>query len=186
MPEDNDKHLSSNDDSNLFAELMSDVRRISSDKENLLAHRSKPKPHRKPQIQTTESATEFFPVSDEIQSEQVLFFSRQGVQHKLKKQLKRGQLNIDDRLDLHGLNRQQAQQIIEEFLSYQANLAHRCILIVHGKGTGSCKQHPVLKNLAFQQLKDHPLVLAFASAQPADGGAGALYVLLKSKRLNPV
>jgi len=180
MPEDNNKHLSSNDDSSLFNELMSDVQRLSSDKENLQTHKAKPKPHKKSfNSHNSDIPQELTTITNEIESNEHLSFSRQGIQPKLIRQLKRGQLMIDDRLDLHGLQQQQAHAAINEFIEQQVELAHRCVIIVHGKGTGSYSKYPVLKNLAFHQLKTHPMVLALTSTQPRDGGTGALYVLLK-------
>jgi len=180
MPEDNNKHLSPNDDSSLFSELMSDVKQLSSNKENLLAHKAKPKPHKKSfNSHSITLPQEFTAITNEIESNEHLSFSQQGIQPKLIRQLKRGQFMIDDRLDLHGLQQQQAHAAISEFIGQQVELAHRCVIIVHGKGTGSYSKYPVLKNLAFHLLKTHPMVLALASTQPRDGGTGALYVLLK-------
>ncbi|HZY03963.1 MAG TPA: Smr/MutS family protein, partial [Anaeromyxobacteraceae bacterium] len=58
----------------------------------------------------------------------------------------------------------------------------RCVLLVHGRGLHSEKQVPVLKEalrgwLATARFGRH--VLAFATARPQDGGAGAVYVLLR-------
>ena len=58
----------------------------------------------------------------------------------------------------------------------------RCVLLVHGRGLHSPDQLPVLKEALLGWLaggRFGRLVLAFCSARPADGGAGALYVLLR-------
>ena len=58
----------------------------------------------------------------------------------------------------------------------------RCVLIVHGRGLHSRDQLPVLKEALRGWLATHRLarhVLAFATARPADGGGGAVYVLLR-------
>ena len=179
MPEDNNKHLSSDDDSSLFNELMSGVQRLSSDKENLLSHKTKPKPHKKNFSESKEVPVNVTQVTNNIASDEHLSFSQQGIQATLARQLKRGQLDVEDYLDLHGLQQSQAQTAINEFIEQQIELSHRCVIIIHGKGTGSYSKYPVLKNLTFHQLKAHPMVLALRSAQPSDGGTGALYVLLK-------
>jgi DNA-nicking Smr family endonuclease len=49
---------------------------------------------------------------------------------------------------------------------------------VHGKGLGSPGKAPVLKGRVHSWLTQKKEVLAFAQARPADGGAGALMVLL--------
>ena len=88
-------------------------------------------------------------------------------------------MTIDGILDLHGLQQTQAERELLEFLSDQFQAHHRCLLIVHGKGLHGDDRHPVLKNLTQRFLVQSPLVLAFSSAQPRDGGLGAVYVLLK-------
>jgi len=179
MPEDNNKHLSSDADFSLFNESMSDVQRLSTDKENLLTHKAKPKPRKNHRYTPSEEPQQFIPATQTIRSDESLLFSQQGIQPKLIRQLKRGQIMIDDRLDLHGLNQPQAHTILHDFIEQQVTLSHRCVIVIHGKGTGSFSNHPVLKNLTFNLLKAHPMVLAFISAKPRDGGTGALYVLLK-------
>lgn len=58
----------------------------------------------------------------------------------------------------------------------------RCVLLIHGRGLNSPDRVPVLKNALVGWLTRGRLakrVLAFATARPVDGGAGALYVLLR-------
>ena len=52
--------------------------------------------------------------------------------------------------------------------------------VVHGKGLGSPGKAPVLKNKVHAWLVQKKQVLAFVQARPADGGAGAVVVLLAS------
>ncbi len=58
----------------------------------------------------------------------------------------------------------------------------RCVRIVHGKGLGSPGKAPVLKSRVHSWLVQKQEVLAFVQAKPADGGAGALVVLLMASR----
>jgi DNA-nicking Smr family endonuclease len=53
---------------------------------------------------------------------------------------------------------------------------------VHGKGHGSRDRQPVLKGKVPKWLMQRDEVIAFCQAKPADGGAGALIVLLKATR----
>jgi len=69
--------------------------------------------------------------------------------------------------------------VLKQFLAEQIAFSNRCALIIHGKGHGSGNKYPVLKNVAVQVLMKDPHVLAFTSAQPRDGGTGAVYVLFK-------
>jgi DNA-nicking Smr family endonuclease len=55
----------------------------------------------------------------------------------------------------------------------------RCVRVVHGKGRGSHNRVPVLKGLLRTWLL-RVEVLAFSQAPAAQGGSGAVLVLLKS------
>lgn len=116
----------------------------------------------------------------DITPEQVLFFAKSGVQQAQIRKLKRGQIPIESELDLHGFTAAEAQPLFLSFLESSIAQHHRCVCIIHGKGRTSQNNIPVLKNLVNDWLKQHPRVLAFCSAKPSDGGAGAVYVLLKS------
>ena len=108
-----------------------------------------------------------------------LYFAHSGVQGKLLKRLKTGRLNVDDCLDLHGLYQAEAEQALLSFLMDQYNFGHRCLLVIHGKGLHGDERWPVLKNMTHRVLRQSSVVLAFCSAQPKDGGLGAVYVLLR-------
>jgi DNA-nicking Smr family endonuclease len=111
-----------------------------------------------------------------ITSEQQLFFTRSGLPAKQIKQLKKGRLAIAARLDLHGCDAESAKSKLLNFLE-DAYLQHkRCVHIIHGKGHSD---KPILKNKLNHWLKQLDWVLAFSTALPKDGGAGALYVLLR-------
>jgi len=180
MPEDKNKDLSSDEDYLLFRESMRDVKTLVKNERYIFAEKPKPKPVKRNLVTKTSPTDLFTYDTNTIESNEVLFFTRNGVQHKTLKQLKRGNLIIDEKIDLHGLTQQEAHQLLLEFLVEQTSQRHRCILIVHGKGIGSLNNRPVLKNLVYNLLKNEPSVLAFSSAQPRDGGTGAVYVLLKS------
>ncbi|OPZ58310.1 MAG: putative DNA endonuclease SmrA [Deltaproteobacteria bacterium ADurb.Bin510] len=99
--------------------------------------------------------------------------------------LKQGRFDVSQRLDLHGLNREDARAAVTVFVRNAYALNERCLLIIPGRGLGS-KGEPVIKQQLVKWLTSAPLsaaVLAFCSARPADGGSGAIYVLLR-KRAN--
>ena len=108
----------------------------------------------------------------------ILSFSRSGLQHNVLKKLRQGKQPIEHALDLHGLTVEQARDELLEFLGecMAANIRH--VIIVHGKGFRS-KDKPVLKLMVNRWLRAVDNVLAFHSAQPKDGGSGAVYVLFK-------
>ena len=110
------------------------------------------------------------------------YFARPGLQKRLLRRLTRGQMPLDAELDLHGLTVDKARGTLVVFLDEALTYRYRCVRIIHGKGYSSAQRTPVIKGLLDRWLKLNNRVLAFCSAQPRDGGTGALYVLLKSPR----
>ncbi len=105
-----------------------------------------------------------------------------GVNHALLAMLRRGDFALQGHLDLHGATRAEAHERVERFLAGARAQGHRCVLLIHGRGLNSKDQFPVLKEQLNHWLRAGRLardVLAFATARPHDGGAGALYVLLR-------
>jgi DNA-nicking Smr family endonuclease len=94
--------------------------------------------------------------------------------------LHRGDFSIQAHLDLHGLSVPEAKEAFEQFLHEALLNGKRGLLIIHGRGIQSPGE-PVLKNKVQEWLtRSHwrKWVIAYASAQSYDGGAGATYVLL--------
>ena len=105
-----------------------------------------------------------------------------GVSQDIVRKLRRGEFAVQGHVDLHGLTREEAKRNVEGFLRASRNGGKRCVLVVHGRGLHSKDQLPVLKDALrtwLQTARFSPHVLAFATARPADGGAGAVYVLLR-------
>lgn len=113
-----------------------------------------------------------------ITSEAELLFSRPGLQQKIIRELKRGEIKVRARLDLHGKTIDEARTAVSEFISLAIEKKYRCLCIIHGKGKPG--DFPILKNQVNTWLPQHPAILAFCSAQPKDGGTGAVYVLVKA------
>lgn len=105
-----------------------------------------------------------------------------GVDRRTWLRLKRGQVTIEARLDLHGQTQEQAHRRLGQFLASTAQRGARCVLVVTGKGLAS---GGVLRHMVPRWLNEggnRERVLAFSSAQLRDGGDGALYVLLRRHR----
>ncbi|MDO8930766.1 MAG: Smr/MutS family protein, partial [Rhodocyclaceae bacterium] len=83
---------------------------------------------------------------------------------------------------LHGMNRDEARRQSALFLAECLQHGCRCVRVVHGKGLGSPGREPVLKKMVLGWLAQRQEVLAFCQARAADGGAGAVIVLLKAAR----
>lgn len=109
----------------------------------------------------------------------ILEYRAPGVPEAVFRKLKRGQFRIGDEFDLHGLNLREAKQAVRTFLLESRDADLRCVRVIHGKGLRSGPQGPVLKRSLDGWLRHRSDVLAFTSAKPAHGGAGATLVLLR-------
>ncbi len=107
-----------------------------------------------------------------------------GISDAQRRRLERGRIPCERRVDLHGMRAEEARRHCLDELSEAIDAGERCVLVVHGRGKNS-KQAPVLRQALPGWLAEPRLagrVLAFAPAQPADGGNGATYVLLRRTR----
>ena len=107
---------------------------------------------------------------------------KSGIDRSSARRLQRGQLLIEDRLDLHGLSQEQAHKKLNAFIGRAVQENLRNVLIITGKGRDG---HGILRHKVPEWLKDAPLchhVNAISYAQPKDGGKGALYIRLKRQR----
>ena len=105
-----------------------------------------------------------------------------GLDLQVVRKLRRGEFAVQAHLDLLGLLKEEAKAELEAFLTRSRQEGKRCVLVVHGRGLHSKDQVPVLKDALKKWMgrgRFTRQVLAFASARPHDGGAGAIYVLLK-------
>ena len=105
-----------------------------------------------------------------------------GVDRTSARRMQRGQVSIEDRLDLHGLSQEQAQKEVKAFIGSAVQNNFRHVLIITGKGRDG---HGILREKVPEWLKDAPLCYhlnAISYAQPKDGGKGALYIRLKRQR----
>ena len=104
------------------------------------------------------------------------------VDRRTRLRLRRGEFAIQGQLDLHGQTRDEAKAGVGAFVLAERKIGHRCVLIVHGRGLNSKDHVPILKEQMGTWLSRGSTgraVLAFCSARPCDGGAGAVYVLLR-------
>jgi len=167
MNDDNDK---------LFSEAMQGVKTLNSDKASL---KQKPTAIKKRPPATEQNIADT--LSDEFidDCEDFLEFMRPGIQKSYLKQIRNGKIVVEDHLDLHGYRRDDARKLLLAFLDNAQQQSYKLVHIVHGKGYNSSDKQPVLKAMVNKWLQSIPQVLAFVSTIPADGGTGAVYVLLK-------
>jgi DNA-nicking Smr family endonuclease len=174
------KKIQDSEDSELFRLAIGKVRSIKSDKVQL-QDKEKPKPYPK----TKAAEIEYRLVEqhdydlDTVSIEDRLDYIAPGVQKNVPAKMRKGQYGLDAEIDLHGLTSGEAKRQLLLFLHRAVTDGCRCVLIIHGKGYRSQDNLPVLKNNLNLWLRQHQDVLAFCSAKPKDGGAGAVLVLLR-------
>jgi len=103
---------------------------------------------------------------------------------RLLRELARGDKNPEASLDLHGKTVPRAEHAIANFVSNSITAGRRCVAIVHGRGLHS-EGRAVLKEATIRLLSEGSVaaqILAFCSAPPSMGGAGAMLLLLRRNR----
>ena len=117
-----------------------------------------------------------------LDTDETLSFRRPGIGPDVVRRLRRGVWSIQAVCDLHGLRRDEARESLAGFLRDSVRQGLRCVRVVHGKGNGSPGRAPVLRSRVRAWLVQKDEVIAFTQARAADGGTGALVVLLKPTR----
>jgi DNA-nicking Smr family endonuclease len=105
-----------------------------------------------------------------------------GVDRRLAQRLHRGDYAVQAHIDLHGHTVEDAKVAVDRFVTAAYAAGQRCVLLIHGRGRNSKDNRPVLKEQVRVWLSHgrlSRLVLAFATAPLTNGGAGAVYVLLR-------
>jgi DNA-nicking Smr family endonuclease len=125
------------------------------------------------------SVSDEFEIDTLLHTDADLSFRRPGIGPDILRRLRRGEWVIQDHLDLHGARVDEARELLALFLREAVRRGFRCVRVVHGKGLGSKDRQPVLKGKTRVWLAQRDEVIAFCQARPAEGGSGALVVLLR-------
>jgi len=99
--------------------------------------------------------------------------------------LKRGQIPIEARLDMHGMTRHQAYDALYPFILRTQSSGKRCVLVITGKGQKDHEMQGVLRQSLPEWLSEeryNALVLTHVPANKRDGGGGAFYIYLRRQR----
>ena len=125
-----------------------------------------------------EAISDHFDASTLLEVDEAMSFRRPSIGIDVARKLRRGHWSIQREIDLHGFRTEDAREALAAFLRDAQRQGMRCVRVVHGKGLGSPGKQPVLKTKVQRWLIQKIEVLAFVQAKPAEGGAGALVVLL--------
>jgi len=114
-----------------------------------------------------------------LETDESLSYCAPGIGADVLRRLRRGEWSIQAQVDLHGHRVDEAREALVEFLRESIRRGLRCVRVVHGKGLGSAGKVPVLKGKVRNWLAQRDEVIAYCEARGADGGAGAVMVLLR-------
>jgi len=108
------------------------------------------------------------------------------------RQVKQRKIEIDGRLDLHGMTQAQAHSRLRGFIENSARTGKRCVLVITGKGAPEGERpdglkvggvgRGILRQMTPNWLAEAGIsqyIVDYQAALPRDGGSGALYVRLR-------
>jgi DNA-nicking Smr family endonuclease len=126
-----------------------------------------------------QSLSDMFDVDGLLDEDPTLSYAKDGVSPDILKKLRKRHWPIQDELDLHGMTVDAARGQLGEVVQRWVRRGLRCVRIIHGVGYGSRNGEPVLRSVVRSWLVQLDEVVAFCGAERAEGGHGALIVLLK-------
>lgn len=169
------------DDGRLFRNAVADTRPLAID--TVEPPRRRPRPaarfSRRDERDVLRESLEAPTHAMEIANGSALSYRRPSVNLRTMRRLARGGISVQAEIDLHGMTSPEAKEALKAFVTESIRLGFTCVRIVHGKGLRSGQRGPVLKRDVDSWLRRWEPILAFVSARQADGGTGAVYVLLR-------
>ena len=108
-----------------------------------------------------------------------------GLDSQSTRKMRRGKVEIQARLDLHGMIQSEAHSSLLGFLGRAYESGKKTVLVITGKGLTENGEIGILRQAVPKWLNEQPMrtwIRGFDHAAPTDGGKGALYVLLRRKR----
>jgi DNA-nicking Smr family endonuclease len=175
----------------LFEEEMASVAPLAPDPRGRLGAPPPPPGVRPPRVRQSDEAEAYAQLADLVDgvgpfdiadSDEYIEGTAPGIDKRLLKKLRRGDYALQGHLDLHGMTSDEARGEVERFIDQALAEGKRCLLIIHGRGLNSKDNIPVLKERLKVWLTRGRIgrqLLAFTTARPTDGGAGAVYLLLR-------
>lgn len=168
------KRVLSKEEKDLWQNVISDVEPLASSDENI-----DPLQNRVRQIKWKRPNLPFVEDCPKPNEKKLSHGAAPGLDRATQKKIRRGKLNINARIDLHGLSQREAHKALSNFLFNCRSEGLRSVLVITGKGVGG---KGVLRESVPKWLNEgniQQMIRAFSYAAPKDGGEGALYVLLK-------
>ncbi len=177
--------MTSHSDDDLFRREVGDVTPVDNDRVSARKRRSRETPAQQARRAAAEGRPGLDPnpltLPDEVPAvdpHDLVGHRKDGVQEGVFRKLRLGKYEVQARLDLHQVYIRDARKQVDAFLRESQEAGLRTVLVTHGKGRHSPEPARMKSHVLFW-LAEHPLVLAWHSAQPRHGGAGSTYVLLR-------
>ncbi|WP_075988243.1 DNA endonuclease SmrA [Vibrio fluvialis] len=173
----------SQDDFDLFQQMMGDVKPIKHDTAELKKNYSVSEAQlakRQAAVSLSDGDPDYLSIDHApmIKPDDLIEFKRDGVQDGVYRKLRLGKYPIQARLDLHRKTLKEARNEVVSFLQQCMTMDIRTVMIVHGRGE---KSNPpaLMKSFVANWLSQIQDVQCAHSAQRFHGGSGAVYILLK-------
>ncbi len=169
------------DDEDLFAKAMSQVRPLRPTEKRIGTARSKKASRKRPVQPLHAPVAPAVAAGPDQPHDQPWTLVASGVSRERLRRLASGRLPIEVSFDLHGMSRNEALACLERGIGEMLQTGRRVACIIHGRGLHS-EHRPILKEATYRWLAEGPLsghVLA-AIPQPGSGG-GACLVLLRRR-----
>lgn len=99
--------------------------------------------------------------------------------HSKHRRVRRGQVDIDATIDLHGYTQDGALRALGDFVLQERMAGSRCLLVITGKGRAGTG---VLRRRFLDWINEpviRPHIAGYSVANARHGGDGAFYLLLK-------
>lgn len=104
----------------------------------------------------------------------------QPLERPVKKKLAKGRLQLEARIDLHGLFQSEAHAMLLGFLVRAHERGLRHVLVITGKGSSMGSEGALKRAVPmwFSKPEFRHLISSYETSAPNHGGEGALYVRL--------
>lgn len=158
----------------LWQQAMKDVKRL-----DTTIHKTVKKVETKPTIQETPTLED---IAQKISEARQL----QPLDRNFLKKMKQGKVQVEARLDLHGMTQDQAFAALRQFIPSSYAQGKKILLIITGKGGMALGEDDrpkgILKQNVPKWLQTFSEVLSVSAAMKPHGGDGALYVVLRRQK----
>ncbi len=169
-------------DAALFAALMRDAKPLA--RKRKVARPAPAGPARHAAKETPAPSPQPVPRPARLPATPLVSVPSPGIDRRTAERLRKGQMTIDRRLDLHGMTQDAAHAALDRAVTAAWREGLRMLLVITGKGSskdgGGVLRHNLPRWLAAGA--NAPRVLRVETAQPQHGGGGAFYVLLRRQR----